>query len=193
MFLAAAEDDSWWDLAVREKALLFSTALRGKAELTDEGHHAVLVGASGAVPVAGAAAVVPRVPGQPGAKAKKRARMAAEKAAAEKAARRRSRTPPRKPPPGRKGEGKGKVDPAKQDCFKWMRDAGGCEVAGCPNGRRHRLYHCGRLIRCGLCDQTHSERVETGLVHQATSASQMQHALHVDTANPCLQPAGCPG
>ena len=151
VFLAAAEDDQWWDQQVREKVVLFSTALKGRPELVDEGHHAILAPGGAASASGGAPKKLDKV-AQPGKRERQReaARKRAEEARKEKA--KRDRTPPRRTPPrersplkkpGGKGAGKGK---AGQDCWRWTRDAEGC-TGPCPTGRRHPV--------CRLCRKSH--------------------------------------
>ena len=158
VFLAAAEDDVWWEAAVREKAILHSTSLKNRAELTDEGHHQQ-VPASAALPQPGvAASSAPAVPRAPGTGLSATAKRRAAKKAAQ-AAERQAGQPKQKPPPpptprvprprgGKKGGGKGVGKPREQqDCWKWCRDASGCTTP-CPDGRRH--------PPCQACSQAHA-------------------------------------
>ena len=150
VFLAAAEDERFWDREVRDKAFLFMGSMRKRVELLDEGHHAPVPQSSVVAAVAGAVppgpVQRPGAPGAPGRRAKKAAAAKAKKAAAAAAGAAAAPAPAQTPPPpaprgdprgGAKGLGKGgKVPLASQECYKYTRDEVGCRDP-CPHGRLH--------------------------------------------------------
>ena len=145
VFLEAASDHQYWSEAVKDKVLLFVTSLRGRAELTDEGHHANIAG--GVVP-----------PG-PGKKKDKDPRPRPRGGPKDRGddpwwwspgpgkGKKGDRKGKKGDPKGKKGNKGGKGDKggrAHQDCWRWTHDEGGC-TDPCPNGRAHPLCpRCGK-------------------------------------------------
>ena len=149
VFMAAACDDMYWDSSIKEKALMYMTSLRGRPEITDEGHHAELPAGfgGGGRPGTSSGAGLQQGGGQPRV-GKTAAQKRAEKRARQKAAKAEAPPPPQPKPQATtkqssKGKGKGKPR-SQQDCFKFCRDAAGC-AEPCPDGRRHPpCPQCGR-------------------------------------------------
>ena len=157
VFLRAAQDEEFWQLHVKEAALMFMANLKGRPDIADEGHHAV--GLRGVQDSSGGGGGGGRKR-QPANDVKKpgsgrRARQNAAKRAKKEAEGKEKIRVVVTPPVERKGGGKdrGGGKPAKgggknrseQDCYRFTKDADGCPTP-CPQGRRHPPHDvCGKV------------------------------------------------
>ena len=137
VFLRASEDVGYWDKEVRDTAILYTTGLKARPAIVDDGHHAHT---PGTLAMLGDAGVEQK--GSAKKKPEKPKSKAPKKEVDEESGRRDRRGGEDK---GR-GNGKDKKreyqginggKPRKeQECFPYMRDAAGCPDP-CPNGRLH--------------------------------------------------------
>ena len=145
VFLAAAEDMSFWTERVKDVCLLYKANLKPRATLTDEGHHVTIGGqgnGSRGIPKGGQGnGDAPQDP--PTRKRRPRGRGNGDGGSRNARGRKEDEQPVIMAPPagdrGGKGAGKaaGKGLPRhEQECYKWTRDRQGC-AKKCPDGRRH--------------------------------------------------------
>ena len=132
VFLAAAGDEEYWSREVKEASLLYTTNLKAKGEITDDGHHAPIAGNSSTTTALAL--------GSSETKSARERKKRKERIAKAKARDSQSKPPTapaqERPPRGGRGRGaKGRDNRAKEDCWAWTK-YGGCSEP-CPQGRKH--------------------------------------------------------